>query len=315
MEVSRYPEDYDGVIAGAPARLYLEVLTQLIWYHQAVHGPREAPNLASKLNLVHDAIMSKCDQLDGVKDGVMENPQLCRFDLAELQCKSADAPTCLTQGEVAALGKIYGGARLSNGERIMNGPALGGEGVPNNWTAWVTTPQTAAFGQEFYRWMVFDDPNWKIESFNLDRDYPLARERVAPIVDVSNPDLSAFARRGGKLIIYQGWDDPIIAASETIDYYAAVRDRIGPAADNHVRLFMVPGMTHCAGGPGTSSFDMQPELEKWVEHGEAPERVIATKPDSEPKFTRPLCAWPKTAHYNGAGSTQDAANFTCRLTD
>jgi feruloyl esterase len=312
MEVTRYPEDYDGVIAGAPARLYLEVLTQLIWYHQAVLGPDGAPNLASKLNLVHEAIIKKCDRLDGVKDGMLANPLLCRFDPAELQCKRADAPTCLTNAEVGALRKIYGGSQLSNGEQILNGPALGSEGVADNWTAWVTTPQTAAFGQEFYRWMVFDDPAWKIEDFKLDRDYPIGRERVAPIVDVSTADLSAFTRRGGKLIIYQGWDDPIIAAASTIDYYEAVRERIGSAADDHVRLFMVPGMGHCAGGPGATSFDMQPELEKWVERGEAPERVIAVKPDSDPPFSRPLCAWPKTAHYNGSGSNRDAANFTCK---
>jgi hypothetical protein len=311
MEVTRYPEDYDGVIAGAPARLYLEVLTQLLWYHQAVHGPGGAPKLEAKLNIVHDAIMNKCDRLDGVKDGILENPLLCQFDPAELQCKRADAPTCLAKAEVAAFRKIYGGSRLSNGEQVLNGPALGSEGVANNWSAWVTTTQTAAFGQEFYRWMVFDDPAWKIEDFKLDRDYPVARERVAPIVDVTSPDISAFTRRGGKLIIYQGWDDPIISAASTIEYYEEVRKRIGPAAHDHVRLFMVPGMMHCAGGPGATSFDMQPELEKWVERGEAPERVIAVKPDSAEPFSHPLCAWPKTAHYDGSGSIKDAANFTC----
>jgi feruloyl esterase len=312
MEASRYPEDYDGVIAGAPARRYLEVLTQLIWYHQAVHGPGGAPGLGAKQSLVHDAIMKKCDALDGVKDGILENPQACRFNPAELQCRGDDAQSCLTSAEVAAFRKIYDGPRLSNGQQVSGGPALGSEGVPGNWSAWVTTPQTAVFGQEFYRWMVFDDPAWEMENFDLDRDYPAARERIAPILNAESSDLSAFARRGGKLIMYQGWNDPIISPDETIKYFEAVRRHIGPTADDQVRLFMVPGMMHCAGGPGATSFDMQPELEKWVERGESPDRVIAVKPDAgDVPFSRPLCPWPKTAHYKGSGSTQDASNFAC----
>lgn len=313
MLASRYPEDYDGVIAGAPARLYLEVLTQLIWYHRAVHGPGGAPDLASKLKLVNDAVMRKCDALDGVEDGLLENPQACRFDPEALKCKGADAASCLSETEVSAFRKVYGGARMSNGQQILRGPALGSEGVADNWTAWVTTPQTAAFGQEFYRWMVYDEPSWKIEDFSFDRDYPVGVERIAPIVNATSPDLRAFARRGGKLIMYQGWNDPIISPTETIGYFDAVRRQLGPDADKHVRLFMVPGMMHCAGGPGVSAFDMQPELEKWVEMGKAPERVVAVKPDAGAEsFSRPLCPWPQTARYKGAGSTRDAANFACK---
>ncbi len=312
MMASRYPEDYDGVIAGAPARRYLEVLTQLLWYHQAVHGTGGAPKLESKLGLVHDAIIKKCDRLDGVMDGIMENPLRCRFDPSELKCKKSEDASCLTRNEVDAFRKIYGGPRLSSGKQISSGPALGSEGPANNWSAWVTTDQTAVFGQEFYRWMVFDDPGWKVESFNLDRDYPVGRERIAPIVNVDSSDLGAFARRGGKLILYQGWDDPIIAPADTIKYYDEVRKHIGASADDHVQLFMVPGMTHCAGGSGAWSFDLQPLLENWMERGERPQRVIATKPDGDKPFSHPLCAWPKTAHYDGSSSAADAASFTCK---
>jgi pimeloyl-ACP methyl ester carboxylesterase len=312
MEASRYPDDYDGIVAGSPAMRYLEVLTQLIWFHQAVHGLGGAPALETKLGLVNGAILKKCDELDGVKDGILENPLNCPFDPVELQCKGEDATTCLTSAEVAAFRKIYDGPRLRNGEQVFSGPALGSEGVADNWTAWVTTPRTATFGQEFYRWIVYDDPNWKVENFDIDRDYPLARERIAPIINADNPDLSAFARRGGKLIVYHGWYDPAISAAETVKYYEKVRHHLGSTADDHVRLFMVPGMGHCAGGPGATSFDMQPALEKWVEQGKAPERIVAAKPDSDPAFTRPLCPWPKTARYNGSGSTEDAANFTCK---
>jgi feruloyl esterase len=312
MEVSRYPDDYDAVIAGAPARRYLEILTQLTWHNRTVHGPGGASNLEAKLNLIHDAIMKKCDQIDGVKDGILENPQLCQFDPGELQCKGADASTCMTSAEVRALRKLYAGPMLRDGKLVIHGPALGSERIPGGWTEWVTTPKLAFVGQEFYRWMVYDDPAWMVENFDLDRDYPAARAHIASVINADNADLRAFAQRGGKLIMYQGWNDPVITPRETIKFYEEVRQHLGAAADDHVRLFMVPGMGHCGGGPGATSFDMQPELERWVERGQAPERVIAVNPESAQPFSRPLCVWPKTAHYNGSGSTNDAANFTCK---
>jgi feruloyl esterase len=185
--------------------------------------------------------------------------------------------------------------------------------VADNWSAWITTPATAVYGQEFYRWMVFDDPDWKVENFKLDRDYPLAHRRIAPILNVETTDLGAFARRGGKLILYQGWDDPVISAAETIRYVDAVRRRIGPASDASVRLFMVPGMGHCAGGPGATGFDMQPALEQWVEHDKPPQRVVAIKPNAgDAPLSRPLCPWPQTARYQGSGSTREASSFKCQ---
>src|SRR5690606_32141044 len=137
-----------------------------------------------------------------------------------------------------------------------------------------------------------DEPEWNLEDFTLDRDYPEARARLAAIINVEETDLRPFTRRGSKLIIYHGCDDPAIPPADTIAYYEAIRRQLGPTADDHVRLFMVPGMMHCAGGPGATQFDMLPHLERWVERGEAPERVLAVKPDSgEPPFSRPLCPW------------------------
>ncbi|GGL34973.1 tannase/feruloyl esterase family alpha/beta hydrolase [Caulobacter rhizosphaerae] len=309
MEASRYPDDYDGVIAGAPARRYLEIVTQLISYSRI---SSEVPTLSSKLNLVHGAVMAKCDGLDGVKDGILENPLACKFDPVELQCKGADSAACLTSAEVDGFRRIYGGLRLKSGERVIGGPVVGSEGVPGNWGAWILSPIGAMAGQEIYRWMVFDDPNWKVETFDLDRDYPVAKARIGATINADEPDLRAFAKRGGKLIMYQGWADPAITPLETINYLQAVRET-SPQAASQVRLFMVPGMMHCAGGPGANVFDMQPALEAWVEKGQAPERVVATEAGGgDPPASRPLCAWPKTAHYNGAGSTRDAANFTCK---
>jgi feruloyl esterase len=312
MEASRYPTDYDGVVAGAPAVHYLAVVTQLVWYSRAVGAPGLAAGLNGKLGLVHDAILKKCDALDGVTDGVLENPRQCRFDPAELACKSGDGAACLTQPQVTALQKIYGGARLGDGELVIDPPSPGSEGAAGNWEAWVTGPVPAIAGQEFYRWMVYDKPGWKIDEFDLDRDYRAARARLGPIINADNQDLAAFTRRGGKLIVYQGWDDPAITPNSTIRFFEEAKRRIGPRLSNQLRLFMVPGMMHCGGGPGATTFDMQRALEDWMERGKAPDRVLALKSDGgAPKPTHPLCAWPATARYLGKGSPRDAANYVC----
>jgi hypothetical protein len=320
MEASRYPEDYDGIIAGAPATNWTGMMTGFVWNHQAVSGAPGAPNLNSKLKLVQEAVLAKCDALDGVKDGVIENPQMCRFDPAKIQCKSGDGPDCLSAAEVTALRKIYQGPRTRNGRQIYSGFAAGAENV--EWQNWITGTKAAqaGFGTEFYRWMVYSDSKWTPEHFDPDRDYPVAKKQMGPIIDSNNPDLRPFTRHGGKLIVYHGWADAGIPAGASVDYYNAVRHRLGAAA-GQVRLFMVPGMAHCFGGPGPNRFDMLSQLDNWVENGTAPEQVIATKYDNDLAVfagrpakqvrTRPLCAWPKVAHYGDTGSTDDAANFSC----
>ena len=310
---SRYPDDYNGIVAGAPAANYVETVTQLVQYSQARSAPPGSPPLLAKKGLVHTAIMAKCDDLDGVKDGLLENPLQCNFDPGVLKCTSANGPACLTEAEVQAFRTVYGGLRSSSGEKIFSGPALGTEDAPD-WDAWIDSPQNTMIGEEFYRWMVFDDPGFEIENYDYHRDYAVARNRLAPSLNAS-ADLSAFTRRGGKLIIYQGWADPAVTGASTIKYYEDVQRKVGPAAAGQVRLFMAPGMGHCAGGPGPDSFDMQPVLERWVERGEAPERVIAAKRGSSEPFSRPLCAWPQTAHYSGSGSIRDATNFACKAPD
>lgn len=312
---SRYPEDYDAIVAGAPAIRYTETVTQLIWYSEAAKALGTPANIAAKQSLVHDAILRACDRIDGVEDGLLENPRACRFEPKSLACTGGTSDACLTRDEVGAFERIYGGMRWSNGTKIIAGPALGSEGAPGNWGAWITGPVPALAGQEFYRWLVYDDPDWSVANFDLDRDYQAARERVVPIINTEKPDLEAFTRRGGKLIIYQGWDDPVITPDTTIDYVEEMHRHLGPKAVDQIRLFMVPGMTHCGGGPGATSFDMQTALEAWAERGAAPTRVIATKsdlPEGAAPFSRPLCAWPKVARYKGKGSIRDAANFSCK---
>lgn len=324
MEASRYPDDYDGIIAGAPAFDWTGMNSAFLWNWQTLFQSPGAETLPTKIPAVSTAIRNKCDALDGVKDGVLENPRLCKFEPSELICDGADQKSCLTKPEANALEKIYEGPRLRNGKAIYSGLALGDEDIPLNGDGWLnpTEKGTGAFATEFFRWMVYKDPSWKPESFQLERDYALAIEKMRSLVDVG-PDLRAFTARGGKLIIWHGWSDARVPAERTVRYYEDVKRMIGSkSAKQNVRLFMAPGVAHCFGGPGPNNFDMIPDLDRWVQQKKAPERIIATKTDNDifaliglpakALRTRPLCPWPKTARYSGTGSTDDAANFTCR---
>jgi hypothetical protein len=318
MLARRFPSDYDAIIAGAPAADFTGLMSRFVWNQQAVNS---APKLGDKLKLLGDAVMKQCDALDGVKDGLLDNPLNCPFDPAALQCKSGDGPDCLNAAEVGALRKIYGGPRLADGTQIYPGQTVGGESVEENWKGLIELPRDS-LGSEGLRWMVHRDPKWTIDRFDLARDSALAKERVGTIVDSNDPDLSGFMSRGGKLLLYHGWNDLAIPATATLDYHAALRKTLGPVADQQVRLFMVPGLLHCGGGPGATDFDQLGELDRWVETGKAPDRIVAIEydppsrvlvlPGSKKVGTRPLCPWPKVAHYDGSGSTKDAANFSCK---
>ena len=321
MEARRFPEDYDGIIAGMPAMSFTRLMASFLWNDQAASA---APGLKVKLGLVGEAALRKCDALDGVGDGVLENPLSCTFDLAEIQCKGGDATDCLTAEEVGALQKIHDGPRLQDGTQLFPGLAVGSEVHPTEMTFWIFDEKAAqpAMGQEAFRWMAHGDPEWDKSRFDIDRDWPAAA-KLAEILDSDDPDLSEFLRRGGKLIIHHGWNDAAIPAGSTLNYYDAVLRKVGAAAEQQVRLFMVPGMGHGAGRPGPDEYDMLGELDRWVEGGPAPERIIARQyeppaslfgidPAAKVVRTRPLCAWPKVAHYDGSVSTDDEASFSCK---
>ncbi len=319
MLAQRHPEDYDGIISGAPAANWTGLLSSFVANQKAykVFGA----DADAKMKVVNGAIMAKCDELDGVKDGVLERPNQCAFDPAETQCKAGETSACLTKDEADALRTLYKGHRLADGTEVFAGFAVGGELERSGWR----DPSKAGTGQmgiDFYRWMVTGDPDWDPETFDLDRDYAMAVERMGPIVNANDPDLSAFVGKGGKLLLWHGWNDTLIQADGTTKYYDAVKAKLGAAADEGVRLFMAPGVNHCFGGVGPSFFNKVDALDQWVETGTPPSRIIATKYDNDlfaflglpanPVRTRPLCPWPQTAHYNGTGSTDDAANFTCK---
>src|ERR1039458_5331829 len=287
---------------------------------------------------IHPAALAACDAMDGVKDGVIEDPSRCHFDPAVLLCKAAESDSCLTAPQVAALKKLYAGGRTSHGQ-LFPGYAPGGEAEPGGWTVWITGPSPEhslmyAFSTQFFKNMVFDNAAWDYHTFNTDRDTKAADDKQTRNLNATDPDLGAFRKRGGKLILYHGWSDAAIAAQNTIDYYGNVAAKMGAQQTaTFVRLFMVPGMQHCGGGSGTNTFgqfsvasgdadrDMDAALERWVEKGVAPERIVAAKrksdfdPASAIVRTRPLCAYPMVARYEGSGSTDDAANFVCAKHD
>jgi hypothetical protein len=334
MEAERYPADYDGIAAGAPANYWTHLLTTAIYNLQAISEPGSAI-AASKLPAIEGAALAACDALDGVKDGVVENPAQCHFDPGILLCKGPETDACLTAPQIAALRKIYAGAKTSKGEPVLPGFSPGGEAEPGGWEQWITgaggNPSLQdAFGTNFFKYMVYDNAAWDFKTSATDQNVKLADERMASTLNATDPDLKKFESRGGKLILYHGWSDAAIPPQNTVDYYRSVVKKMGSKdAAAFVRLFMVPGWEHCGGGAGPNVFgqssvpradadhDIEAALERWVEQGAAPEQVIASKvkPGTNPPVvvrTRPLCAYPRTAHWKGSGSTDDAANFVCK---
>jgi hypothetical protein len=334
MEAQRYPEDYDGIIAGAPANYWTHLLANAVWDTLALTGEKDSYIASKKLPAIQAAALAACDALDGVKDGVIEDPSRCHFDPAVLLCKAAESDSCLTAPQVAALQKIYAGGRTSHG-RLFPGYAPGGEAEPGGWAVWITGPSPDhslmyAFGTQFFKNMVFDDAGWDYHSFGTDRDTKAADDKQAGNLNATDPNLEGFRKRGGKLILYHGWSDAAIAPQNAIDYYGSVAAKMGAQETaGFVRLFMVPGMQHCGGGSGANSFgqfgassgdaerDVDAALERWVEKGVAPERIVAAKrksdmdPSSAMVRSHPLCAYPSIARYKGSGSTDDAGNFVC----
>jgi hypothetical protein len=325
MEAQKFPADYDGIIAGAPASAWTHLMTAFAWDERSSHigGVPIIPN--AKLSLIQSAAQAQCAALDPLKDGYFNDPRACKFDPARLRCKVGDAADCLTDAQIAALRKIYSGpVSPRTGASLYPGYAAGSEAQPSTWEMWITGPkaQHGSFARAFYKDMVFSDANWDMASFDVDRDGARGDRELGGLINADDPDMTAFVRRGGKLILYHGWNDGAIPAQGTVDYYGRIQSRMGAAADQSVRLFMVPGMGHCLMGPGPNTFDILGALEQWREHGQAPERIVASKYGNDllayigfavgkPLKTRPLCAYPRVATWKGAGSTNDAANFSC----
>ncbi len=336
MEAQRFPGDYDGIIAGAPANYWTHLLTSAIWQLQATTVDPASYISADKLPAIAKAVDAACDAQDGVSDGILNDPRKCRFDPAVILCKEADSKECLTSAQVTALKKIYAGPTDASGKQIYPGLLPGAEGGQGGWGLWITGSQPgksliAAFGIGFFSNMMFEKSDWNYRDANVGDIVKAADAKVAKTLNATDPNLSAFKARGGKLILYHGWNDAAISAINTVNYYQSVIDVMGQDGfDSFARVYMVPGMQHCAGGVGTDSFgengpspttkdphqSLQLSLEQWVEKGTAPKEIVATKfsgplNSGNAEMTRPLCVYPKAAKYKGSGAENDASSFAC----
>jgi len=335
MEVQRFPEDYDGVIAGAPVNFMTHLVAGAVWDSQATLANPASYIPAGKLPTIHNAVLAACDTEDGVSDGILSDPEKCHFDPKTLLCQGADSNACLTGPQVVALQKIYAGPRNAKGQNIYPGFMPGGELGLNSWVTWITGSAPKLNGQfflamEFFSNMLFADPAWDYRKFNFDTDVQLTDRKLAHMLNATDPNLERFRVRGGKLILYHGWSDSAAPPLNTVAYYQSVVSTMGRTnADGFLRLYMVPGMQHCGDGPGPCAFGASPSasmdpdhsvfsaLEQWVEHGVAPQRIVASKyvsqedPASGVIMTRPLCPYPEVAKYKGSGDIHDVANFLC----
>ena len=309
LQAYRYPDEFDGIIAGDPAdirrnawALWLAVQT---FKDPADHIPAE------KYPMVHRAVLDACDGNDGLKDGLIDNPETCHVDFKRLGCKAADGPDCLTPRQIKTAETIISPAVTPAGKVLF--PRLE-PGTELRWNRLASGPKPADLFLDEFRYVVYGDPQWDWRAFNLEHDAAKARV-IDKDVDELDPHLSAYARRGGKLLIYHGWADQQVAPGASIEFYNSVVNLNGGVqkASNWIRLFMAPGMAHCSGGEGPDTFDKIGVLEQWVEHGTTPpSRIIAThRAAGQVDRQRPLCPYPQVARYNGHGSIEDASSFTC----
>lgn len=330
MEAQRYPGDYDGIISGAPANHFTHIVAGFAWNQLALLQDPASYIPAAKMAALEKAALTACDARDGVADGLIDNPPLCRFDPGTLLCSGADSDSCLTAPQIATLRKIYAGPKTSQGKQVFPGFVPGGEGGAGGWPGWIngTGREKAAqffFFTQMFSNMVAENPAWDYRSFRMDTDLRRIDEKLGPILNATDPNLKPFLDRGGKLILYHGWCDAALTALNTIDYYKRVVAKVGSKkAASAVRLYMVPGMQHCSGGPGPDQFwglngtpsdaqhDLTKAIEAWVEKGQAPAAITASKVASGKVLrTRPLCPYPQLARFQGAGSVDDAASFAC----
>ncbi|MEJ8814300.1 tannase/feruloyl esterase family alpha/beta hydrolase [Variovorax ureilyticus] len=365
MEAQRFPEDFDGIIGGAAAMRYTDLIARFVWDEQAQLNDPAGYIPTSKLPAIQRAALNACDTVDGIADGVVNDPRQCRFDPGVLQCPGADNASCLTAPQVSALRKIYSGpVNPRTGEKIIFGYEPSGENSfgTQTWTAYIAGangPTSAAqytVMNSFNKYLVFEDPNWDFRTFDFDTGVTQMHQKLDPVpFDATSADLSRFQERGGKLLQYHGWIDYSVSPLESIDYYERVLATHTPGKGNgrgerdvairrtqdFYRLFMAPGMNHCAGGDGPNAFgqilsyglisntpppshdadhDIVTALENWVEKGIAPEKLIATKYTSDDptkgiQMQRPLCPYPQKARFKGqgSGSSNSAESFTCEV--
>ena len=315
----RYPDDFDGIVVGAPSLDYMAGRVRAISTFQEL---AKAPIPVAKLKVLAERVYAKCDAVDGLKDGLLDDPRRCDFRAARdlPLCAGGDAPNCFTPAQINVLETLYNDLVL-NGKRVAPGYPKGAEATgpdgKSGWDGWILREgglaQSAQFAESALRYMVFPkpDPTYDMTRFELAKDAHRF-EWTAKLISPKDPDLSRFRQHGGKLLMYFGWADPALNPLTGIAYYEDVTRTMGESTREFFRLYMMPGVFHCGGGVGPACFDPLARVISWVEQGKAPETIVATQLESGHVVrSRPLCPHPQVARYQGAGSVDDAVNFKC----
>jgi feruloyl esterase len=310
VEVTRYPEDFDGVVAGAPANPHLHLHASGVERAMEEMKVPQGALSPAKIETLHKAVLAQCDTHDGLKDGLIGDPHKCRFDPAALLCKTGDSDSCLTASQVELAKIVYADVKTKRGEIIWTGFEPGGE---LQYASLRNIPAQPGGGLDSIRILGYQNADWDWRTFDLDRDVALADEK-AGFIDAHTYDLSAFKAHGGKLLLYHGWADQLIPPGNTINFYNGVLGKMGAKQDDWMKLYMVPGMQHCSGGEGPDQFNKMGVIERWRESGAAPKEIIASHVSGGAvDRTRPLCPFPQVATWKGIGSTNDASSFTCKM--
>ena len=325
MESQRYPDDFDGIVAAAPAYDWTAIGAQFVQTQQAIYPTDDTSTpviTPQNLELLGSSILTACDANDGVDDGVVTDPRVCDFRPDDLPRCAGDVAgaDCVTAAQLAAIQVVYDGPTV-NGESIHPGFSYGGEHDPGGWDTWVVHTEAIAatgppslhygFGTELFKNFVFSDPDWDYTRYDFST-WAEDTAATAKILNATDTDLGTFRDAGGKIIYWTGWSDLALTPLGTIEYVDAVHAG-DPNAGDYTRLYMLPGVLHCGGGPGPSSVDWIEAIRAWVEEGQAPERLTASKFDGSgaATMTRPVCPYPQVAVYDGAGDTNDEASFAC----
>jgi len=324
VESQRYPDDFDGIVAGAPAYNWTAIGAMGIQTAQAIYPNPQDPSDRSLnpevLQLLQRSVLEACDDLDGLTDGILNDPRDCRFRTEDLpRCRAGEGGgDCVTARQLAAIRVVYRGPMV-DGRVVYPGYPFGGEGEPAGWGQWLGGGQGLpgmpslhfGFGTGIYKYIVFDDPDWSYATYDF-ADWAEDTRRAAKILNATDTDLTPFKVSDGKIIFFNGWSDPALSALGTIQYYEGVEDG-DPQADEYARLFLLPGVLHCGGGPGPDQVEWLETIRKWVEEDQAPTRITATKRarDGSVEMARPLCASPPEARYDGRGDPKRAESFAC----
>ena len=326
ISAQRYPQDFDGIISGAPALDWTGFASGMIQTQQRIFpdpSDLSAPVItAQNRELLNDSILAQCDTLDGLADGILTDPRMCAFDPATLpRCESGPAADCLTDTQLEAIQSVYSPVVI-DGEELYTGWPFGGETV--GWPAWITkaeggpalppgAPPNAhfGFGTQLVKNFIYSDPQWTYVDYDFD-DWAERSAPVAELLNATDPDLSQMRDRGAKLIVWHGWSDSALSAIDTIDYYEAV-GALDSSADEYLRMYLMPGVAHCFGGPGPDQVDWIGAIEQWVEQDIRPAELIAQKRDPSGNITmqRPICPYPQQPRYSGSGDASNAASFVC----